>query len=42
MIRIQITYIDDYSVKHICIVNTFADFNFLKDRFNVIEYEVVA
>lgn len=41
MFQIQVLYIDDYSIKHICVVNSFTDLRFLQERFDVIEYEVM-
>ena len=38
---IQVVYLDDNSNKHICVVSTFVDLDFLRDRFNVIDYEVI-
>lgn len=38
---IQVVYLDDNSNKHICVVSTFVDLDFLRDRFNVINYEVI-
>jgi hypothetical protein len=36
---IQVLYKDDYRIKHLCIINTFADLDFLRDRFDVLEIE---
>lgn len=41
MTAIQVLYVDDYSIKHLCIVNTFSDLRFLQERFDVLEYEVL-
>jgi hypothetical protein len=41
MTSIQVTYLDDNSIKHICIVKSFVDLHFLQDRFYVAEYEVL-
>lgn len=38
---IQVVYLDDNSNKHICVVSTFVDLNFLRDRFEILDYEVI-
>ena len=38
---IQVVYLDDNSNKHICIVSTFVDLDFLRDRFEILDYEVI-
>lgn len=38
---IQVVYLDDNSNKHICVVSTFVDLDFLRDRFEILNYEVI-
>ena len=37
----QVVYLDDNSNKHICVVSTFVDLDFLRDRFEILDYEVI-
>ena len=41
MLHIKVCYIDDCSIKHICVINNFADLYFLQERYTVIDYEVI-
>lgn len=38
---IQVVYLDDNSNKHICVVSTFVDLDFLRNRFEILDYEVI-
>lgn len=38
---IQVVYLDGNSNKHICVVSTFVDLDFLRDRFEILDYEVI-
>lgn len=38
---LQVIYLDDDSNKHICVVSTFVDLDFLRDRFEILDYEVI-
>lgn len=38
---ILVVYLDDNSNKHICVVSTFVDLDFLRDRFEILDYEVI-
>lgn len=38
---IQVVYLDDNSNKHIYVVSTFVDLDFLRDRFEILDYEVI-
>lgn len=34
-------YVDDFKVKHLCVVNDMYELNFLRERFGEIDYEVI-